>query len=133
MSEEADTAAIAEVREAYERLLSAFERSDTEEYFDCFHEEASFVFPGEPVMNSRATYRSTWLRWEREGLRFTDVVTDHVVIRVIGATALVTHRIRTTVVTGRESSVDRERETIVFSHIGGRWLAVHEHLSPEET
>ena len=112
--------------------MSAFASADTDRYFDCFHEDASFVFPGEPVLDSRDSYRSTWSRWHQEGLRFTDVVADDVRIRVMGAMAVVTHRIETTVVADGKTSVDRERETIVFSNIGGRWLAVHEHLSPEE-
>jgi uncharacterized protein (TIGR02246 family) len=125
--------AFSQVREAYDRLMSAFASADTTKYFDCFHEDASFVFPGEAVLDSRAAYRSTWSRWHREGLRFTDVVGDDVRVRVMGATAVVTHRIETTVVADGKVSVDRERETIVFSNVGGRWLAVHEHLSPEET
>lgn len=128
-----DPVPISQVREAYDRLMSAFASADTDRYFDCFHEDASFVFPGEAVLDSRAAYRSTWSVWQREGLRFTDVVADDVRVRVIGTTAVVTHRIETTVVADGKASVDRERETIVFSNVGGRWLAVHEHLSPEET
>jgi ketosteroid isomerase-like protein len=122
MDRSVDLEAVSQVRAAYDRLMSAFARGDTNEYFDRFHEDASFVFPD----------RSTWSRWQREGLRFTDVVADDVRVRVIGATAVVTHRIETTVVADGKASVDRERETIVFSEVGGRWLVVHEHLSPED-
>lgn len=99
-----DPVAISQVREAYDRLMSAFASADTDKYFDCFHEDASFVFPGEAVLDSRAAYRSTWSRWERAGLRFTDVVADDVRVRVIGAAALVTHRIETTVVADGKAS-----------------------------
>jgi uncharacterized protein (TIGR02246 family) len=132
MDRSVDLEAVSQVRAAYDRLMSAFARGDTNEYFDRFHEDASLVFPGEAVLDSRAAYRSTWSRWQREGLRFTDVVADDVRVRVIGATAVVTHRIETTVVADGKASVDRERETIVFSEVGGRWLVVHEHLSPED-
>ena len=128
-----DPLAISQVREAYDRLMSAFASADTDEYFECFHENASFVFPGEAVLDSRAAYRSTWSRWEREGVRFTDVVAHDVRIHVVGAAAVVTHLIETTVEADGETSVDRERESIVFCKVDGRWLAIHEHLSPEET
>ena len=124
---------VSEVRDAYDRLMAAFARADTDRYFDCFDAAASFVFPGEPLLDSRAEYREAWQRWEREGLRFTDVRADDVRVRVLGSTAIVTHRIETTMTMNEEESVDRERESIVFSKIGGRWLAVHEHLSADET
>lgn len=133
MGTEGDAEAVPQIRTAYDRLMKAFSEANTDEYFDCFHAEASFVFPGESVLESRAAYRSAWLRWQHEGVRFTDVVADDVRVRVIGTTAVVTHRIQTTVEAEGETSVDRERETIVFSKVGGRWLAIHEHLSPDET
>ena len=102
-----DPAAISQVREAYDRLISAFASADTDKYFDCFHEDASFVFPGEAVLDSRAAYHSTWSRWKLEGLQFTDVVADDVRVRVIGATAVVTHHIETTTVVDGKASVDR--------------------------
>jgi uncharacterized protein (TIGR02246 family) len=132
MGNEGDTADISLVREAYERLMRAFSSADTDAYFECFHAGASFVFPGESVFDSRDTYRSAWLRWQREGVRFNDVVADDVRVRVIGGTAVVTHRIRTSMDADGEANVDRERETIVFSNVGGRWLAVHEHLSADD-
>ena len=127
MNDERD--AVTQVQEAYERLMRAFSSANTDEYFDCFHEDASFVFPGEPVLDSLDSYRSTWSRWQEEGVRFTEVVADDLRIHVVGTSAIVTHRIRTTVEADGTTTVDRERETIVFSRIGGRWLAVHEHLS----
>ncbi len=124
--------ALAAVRAAYDRLMDAFARASTDEYFDCFHEDASFVFPGESVLDSRAEYRATWSRWQEEGVRFEDVIADDIRIRVIGAAAVVTHSIQTPVVAEGSSSVERERETIVFSNVGDRWVAVHEHLSSQE-
>ena len=121
-----------EVREAYERLMDAFALGVTDEYFACFHEDASFLFPTEPLLEPRTAYRSAWLRWVDEGIRFTDVVTDDVRVRVFGDTAVVTHRIATTVDDGGKVTVDRERESIIFARTAGRWLAVHEHLSPAD-
>lgn len=122
---------VARVREAYERLMTAFANADTETYFGCFHEDATFFFPDEPLVGSLEAYRSLWSTWEAEGVRFVDVVTEDVRIQVVGATAVVTHRIDTTVSTPDSTSVDHERETLVFSEIDGRWLGVHEHLSPD--
>lgn len=129
--ERAVSRAIREVREAYEQLMNAFADGDTDRYFACFHEDSWFVFPGEPVLEPRSTYRSAWSRWRDEGIRFTDVVADDVRMRVFGETAVVTHRIATTVTARGKATVDRERESIIFARTDGRWLAVHEHLSPE--
>lgn len=120
---------VARVRDAYERLIAAFAAADTDAYFGCFHEDATFIFPGEAFVGSLAAYRSVWAGWEQEGVRFEDVAIDDVQIRVFGTTAIVTHRIDTMVTAAGASTVDRERETLVFSEIGGRWLGVHEHLS----
>lgn len=120
-----------EVREAYEQLMNAFASGDSDEYFACFHQDASFLFPGEPLLEPRSTYRSAWSRWRSEGIRFTDVVADDVRVRVFGDTAVVTHRIATTVNASGRATIDRERESIIFARTAGRWLAVHEHLSSE--
>lgn len=61
------------------------------------------------MLDSRAAYRSTWSRWQEEGVRFEDVIADDIGIRVIGSTAIVTHSIQTTVVAEGSSSVERER------------------------
>ena len=44
-----------------------------------------------------------------------------------------THTVRTTLAEGEGSVVTGERETIVFALRDGRWLGVHEHLSPDPT
>jgi uncharacterized protein (TIGR02246 family) len=131
--EGAKSMSIGQVREAYEQLMSAFASGDPDTYFACFHEDASFLFPGEPQLEPLSAYRSAWSRWQREGIRFTDVVTDDVRVRLFGDTAVVTHRVATTISAGGKATVDRERESIIFARTGGRWLAVHEHLSTAET
>ena len=133
MTEGGESMATSEVQEAYEQLMNAFAGGDLDEYFACFHEDASFLFPSEPLLEPRSAYRSAWSRWEREGVRFTDVVADDVRIRVFGSTAVVTHRIATTVTAGGKTTAERERESIIFASTAGRWLAVHEHLSQADT
>jgi ketosteroid isomerase-like protein len=57
--------------------------------------------------------------------------TTDTVVQVLGDTAVLTHRVRTTVATHEGEDVLHERETIVFARQDdGRWLGVHEHLSP---
>ncbi len=134
MIDEDPTAVIvSQVRDAYGRLMDAFREGNTDAYFGCFHEEASFIFPGEALLEPRSAYRAVWSGWQQEGVRFTDVVADDIRVRVFGETAVVTHHLRTTVAVGEHETVDRERESIVFAHVGDRWLAVHEHLSADET
>jgi len=52
-------------------------------------------------------------------------------VQLLGQTAIFTHSVRTEVSIKGATSTLRERETIVFERRGGRWLGVHEHLSPE--
>ncbi|HEX9706745.1 MAG TPA: nuclear transport factor 2 family protein, partial [Steroidobacteraceae bacterium] len=47
-----------------------------------------------------------------------------------GDTAVFTHSVRTGISTNQGESTLLERETIIFHHRNGRWVAVHEHLSP---
>jgi ketosteroid isomerase-like protein len=60
-----------------------------------------------------------------------DCVTEDSVVQASGDAAVLTHRVGTTVATNEGESVLRERETIVFAKRDGRWLGVHEHLSPD--
>lgn len=134
MSDEESTSPdIRQVRDAYAQLMNAFASGDSDRYFACFHEDASFLFPGEPLLEPRSAYRSSWLRWQDEGVRFTEVVADDVRVRVFGDTAVVTHHIVTTVNAGGNATVDRERESIIFTRTAEGWLAIHEHLSPTDT
>ena len=45
--------------------------------------------------------------------------------------AILTHLVRTEISTKKGDETLRERETIVFHRRDGRWIAVHEHLSPQ--
>jgi uncharacterized protein (TIGR02246 family) len=122
----------ADVRRAYDRLMSAFADGSTDEYFSSFHRDASFLFPGESLLEGRSAYQEAWNRWHDEGVRFTDVVVRDVRVRTLGTTAVVTHDIETTTASNGVTTVDHERESIVFVLDQGRWLVVHEHLSAAE-
>ena len=122
-----------EVRRAAEALVSAFGSGDLDAYFGCFADDATFLFHNtDRLLISTEAYRREWARWAAEdGFRVLDCTTTDSVVQVLGETAVLTHRVRTTVATDEGESVLHERETIVFARQDdGRWLAVHEHLSP---
>jgi ketosteroid isomerase-like protein len=126
--------AAADVRRAAEALVAAFGRGDLDGYFACFAPDATFLFPTTTgLLTSTDAYRREWARWEAEdGFRVLDCATRDTDVRVHGDAAVLTHRVRTTVAAAGTTSVLHERETIVFSRQDdGRWLAVHEHLSPD--
>ena len=124
--------AATQVASAADTLVAAFASHDRDGYFACFASDATFLFHTTGrLLGSRAEYEQEWTAWEGEGFhveacqtsgRRIDLLTDDV--------AVLTHRVRT-----RLAGVDgtlAERETIVFRRQpGGRWLGVHEHLSPD--
>jgi uncharacterized protein (TIGR02246 family) len=121
------------VLDAARVLVEAFGAHDTEAYFGSFAPDATFLFytHGEPL-RSRAAYRDLWTEWEQDGFRVLSCSSSDQHVQVLtDDVAVFTHRVHTVVRTGpAEESLD-ERETIVFRReAGGRWLAVHEHLSP---
>ena len=125
--------AVEEVRAAVETLVAAFGRGDLDAYFDCFSPDATFLFHStDALLPSTADYRCERPLWEDEqDFGVLDCTTSDTVVRLHGDTAVLTHSVRTTVTASGESSVLHERETIVFRRQDdGRWLAVHEHLSP---
>ena len=126
------TSAEAEVRAAGEELVSAFGRGDLDAYFACFADDATFLFHAtDGLLASTEDYRREWARWAAEdGFSVLGCVTGDTVVQVLGDAAVLTHRVRTTVSTHAGESVLHERETIVFARRDGRWLGVHEHLSP---
>lgn len=123
----------AEVRAAGAELVSAFGREDLDAYFTCFADDATFLFHGtDRLLTSTEEYRREWARWVAEdGFAVRGCTTRDTVVQVLGDAAVLTHRVRTTVSTHEGESVLHERETIVFARRAGRWLAVHEHLSPD--
>ncbi|MGW0315591.1 YybH family protein [Streptomyces flavidovirens] len=126
----------AEVRAAAANLVAAFGAHDTDRYFAAFAEDATFLFPAEPrFLATRAEYEERWRAWEADGFRVLDCRTSDTDVRLVGeGMALLTHRVRTRLRVkgaGEEEEL-RERETVVFRRApDGRWLVIHEHLSPE--
>lgn len=127
------TAVEAEVLDAARELVEAFGAHATDAYFDSFSPEATFVFhTHDEPLRSREAYRELWSSWERDGFRVLSCASSDQHVQVLDEdVAVFTHAVHTVVRTGdAEESLD-ERETVVFRREpGGRWLAVHEHLSP---
>jgi ketosteroid isomerase-like protein len=125
-----------EVRRDAAALVSAFGRGDLEAYFACFADDATFLFhTTDRLLTSTDEYRREWARWAAEdGFRVLGCETRDTVVQVLGDTAVLTHRVSTSVSTTAGEDVLDERETVVFRRSDdGRWLGVHEHLSPAPT
>lgn len=123
----------AQVREAVARLVSAFGEGRLEDYFGSFHPDCSFIFhTTEPRLGSVEEYRALWRRWIREdGFEVLGCRTSSTSVQLWGEVAVVTHDVDTRVRTNDGEEDLFERETIVLARqTGGRWLGVHEHLSP---
>jgi ketosteroid isomerase-like protein len=121
------------VATAAEQLVAAFAAGRVDDYFACFADDATFVFHTTPErLESREAYRSLWRRWETEdGFRVLSCTSSNQLVTPLGDDAAVfVHDVATRVSTAAGEEDLRERETIVFARRGGRWLAVHEHLSP---
>ena len=124
----------AEVLRAAAALVAAFGEHRTADYFAAFAPEATFVFHDAPApLPDRASYEAEWAAWEADGFRVEGCETRDTAVQLVApGVAVLTHAVRTTLA-GAEAPT-AERETIVFRREDdGRWLAVHEHLSPAPT
>jgi uncharacterized protein (TIGR02246 family) len=122
-----------EIRGAVAALVAAFDEGRLEDYFDCFAPDATFVFHTTPVrLMSVDEYRALWARWVAEdGFRVMSCRTFDTNVQSFGDIAVVTHSVETRISTSQGEDTLQERETIVLTRgADGRWLGVHEHLSP---
>jgi ketosteroid isomerase-like protein len=120
-----------DARRAAEAIIDAFANNDRQRYFDAFAHNATFLFYNEPHrLASRAEYESLWLTWEEDGFRVLACASENATVDIISETvAIFTHTVHTTL-SGADQET-HERETIVLRRdADGRWLGVHEHLSP---
>lgn len=121
----------AEVFGAARDLVAAFAATETGAYFDCFAEDATFVFHTEPHrLENRADYERLWADWLDDGWRVTECLSTDPRLQLMGSVAVFTHEVRTTTSTAGVTDTTRERETIVFRRTERGVQAVHEHLSP---
>lgn len=122
-----------EVLQAADALVAAFGEGRVDDYFAAFAPDATFVFHTTPGrIASTADYRALWDRWVAEdGFRVLACASSARLVQHFGDTAVFSHDVETTVSTTAGEETLSERETIVFHRTEtGRWLAVHEHLSP---
>ena len=121
-----------EVLEAADRLVGAFGEGRVDDYFACFHPEATFVFyTTDGRLESAAAWRELWDTLEREeDFKVLECHSSARRVQDLCETAVFTHDVETRVSTRSGEETLHERETIVFAREGGDWLAVHEHLSP---
>lgn len=124
--------ALREVTAAAAAIVEAFGRHDPATYFSHFAPDATFVFHTSPKrLNTRAEYEAEWATWEKEdGFRVRSCISTDQHVQVLGEVAVFTHSVQTELSTKQGPSTAQERETIVFHRRGGKWVAVHEHLSP---
>ncbi len=123
-----------EVRSAVAELVAAFGEGRLDDYFGCFASDATFVFYTTPTrLISVDEYRQLWARWvEEEGFRVVTCRTADTNVQLFGDLAVVTHSVETLVSMNGGEDTLHERETIVMARgADGRWLGVHEHLSPK--
>lgn len=115
---------------ATDELVAAFAATDTEAYFGCFADDATFVFHPEPArLSDRAAYEAVWAGWLTSGWRVVSCVSSDRLVQTFGDVAVLSHTVDTVVEVDGDRTATRERETIVFALRGDRLLAVHEHLS----
>ncbi len=129
------TEAIEEIRAAVGRLMEAFSTGDEDGYFACFHPDATFFFHGQDLIGSREEYRTAVRSWKADhGFRVISAESRDADVRLFGDTGVLTHRVTTMQMWDGEESTLYERESVVFQRQGdGTWLAIHEHLSSDET
>ncbi len=129
-----ESKAIAEVKTTADAIVAAYGGHRTDDYFQAFHPQATFVFYSSPErFNSRVEFREEWDRWMREdGFKVLECVSSDQLVQPLGDVAVFTHSLETRLRTNAGEETVLERETIVFSRqADGSWLAVHEHLSPD--
>ena len=122
-----------QVAAAAAAIVTAFGSHDFEAYFAGFADDASFIFHTTPErLESREAYERLWREWERSaGFRVIGCSSTNGRVQVYGDVGVFVHDVETTLQMDGEQSTVSERETIVFHHRAGAWLAVHEHLSPQ--
>lgn len=127
-----DENVVAAVLVAADAIVDDFAHHRTEAYFAGFAEDATFVFhTADRRLESRAEYEALWAQWEREdGFRVHGCRSTDRLVQLLGDTAIFTHSVDSRIELGGQVDDVTERETIVFALRDGRWLAVHEHLSP---
>src|SRR5688500_7018350 len=111
-----ETGTASQVLEAADRLVTAFGEGRMDDYFACFHPEATFIFyTTDRRLESTAEWRLLWHQLVRgDGFRVLQCFSSERRVQDLGDSAVFTHDVETRVSprSGKESV--HERETIVF-------------------
>jgi ketosteroid isomerase-like protein len=113
-------------------LVSCFAQHDFDKYFECFADDTVFIFhTTKNVLNNKLEYQKEWKIWEKEwGFKVKACHSSNQIVQMYGEVAIFSHTVATTLNTSDGEKSFTERETIVFQFQNGKWIAVHEHLSP---
>jgi len=123
-----------EVWESYERLVSAFREGRWDEKFLSFADDATVVDGGR-WFGSLEEYRSAWNEWaaQQDTLPVPLSVDTRILrLQMLGQSAVLTHAIdsRERTDDGGEETVSEVETIVLAEQSDGRWLIVHQHLSP---
>ena len=123
---------VTEVIAASKAIVTAFGRDEPTTYFALFDSAATFIFYSTPQrLESRAAYEKEWSAWRRDlGFHVRSCASSAQKVQLFDDVAILSHFVRTEISTTQGDTTVYERETIVFHRRQGRWIAVHEHLSP---
>lgn len=123
---------VAEALAAADTIIDDFGHHRRDAYFAGFAAEATFVFHTVPErLETRAAYEELWRDWEQNnGFRVLGCTSANRRLQLLGTVAVFSHDVTTLLESDGVEETQRERETIVLALQGGRWLGVHEHLSP---
>ena len=113
-------------------LVSCFAQHDFDKYFECFADDAVFIFhTSNNVLRNKAEYQKEWKKWEQEwGFKVESCKSTNQIVQLFNDVAIFSHTVDTTLNTNDGKKSFTERETIVFQFQNDKWIAVHEHLSP---
>jgi ketosteroid isomerase-like protein len=115
-------------------LVTAFREGRWDDKFASFAEEATVVDGGR-WFGSLDEYRTAWNRWvaKQDALPVPlSVETSVMKLQMLDQAAVLTHSIESRERTDAGEETVHEVETIVFGkQPDGRWLIVHQHLSPQ--
>src|SRR5207247_5705912 len=113
---------------------SAFREGRWEDKFACFADEATVV-DGANWFSSLEEYRAAWNEWAASQGTLPvplSVETRVMKLQMLGDSAVLTHSIESRERADAGEQTVHEVETIVFGkRTDGRWLIVHQHLSPQ--
>lgn len=121
-----------QVLDAADAIIGDFGAHRKAEYFGGFAPEASFMFyTADRRLDSRAEYEELWKQWEAEdGFRVHGCQSADRRVQFFGDVAIFTHSVTSQIEFGGVTEEVLEKESIIFELRDGKWVAIHEHLSP---